>query len=170
MTAFALPFGSQRSPYMDQTTQATLPSLNHMRTPHHSGNSFARSFGTLLSCLLSVAVASAHRKRCSSVRKVSVKVLEKAGADTDGVTEINYYKLDVIQAAQIRAKARAMVEAGARSLEEVAAEDPQQRMLVLLSTLQVLELLQAVSRLAVFSHEFGLAFKDCVAQFFELVC
>ena len=74
--------------------------------------------------------------------------------------EINYYQLDAMKASNIRKKTETMLEEGAAVLKGCAEESAQQKMLLLLSSPAVKELLVAMSRLPVFSHEFGLAFKD----------
>ena len=106
---------------------------------------------SLKGCLALGSVAAANRKRYATVRR---------DGPLEQTTAINYYKLDAMKASAIRKKSEAMLDEGAAVLQGCEEESAQQKMFLLLSSPAVNELLTTMSRLSVFSHEFGLAFKD----------
>merc|ERR1719191_1039289 len=72
--------------------------------------------------------------------------------------EINYYKLDAVDAPTILATVEEAVGAAGAIVQETSS--PKERLLRLLSEPSVVEMLTSVSRLPVFSYEMGSAFKD----------
>ncbi|CAK9031026.1 unnamed protein product [Durusdinium trenchii] len=86
---------------------------------------------SLTGCFALGAVAAVHRKRSLTLR-------EWRGERT---MEINYYQLDAMKASNIRKKTETMLEEGAAVLKGCAEESAQQKMLLLLSSPAVKELL-----------------------------
>lgn len=119
--------------------------------PAHPGAKATSSGLALTSSLLVAAVFTGRKGKSSR----SSKVVSKQQKST---IEINYYQMDSIVAHEILASVRRVVHVGSSIVGESAS--PQHRMVSLLSEPSVQETLITVSRLPVFSHEMGIAFKD----------
>jgi hypothetical protein len=70
---------------------------------------------------------------------------------------INYYELDAVEAPKILAAVRMALKMASPIVQE--STSPAERLLKLLSEPSVMSMLTTVSRLPVFSHEMGFAFK-----------
>jgi 3-dehydroquinate synthetase len=84
--------------------------------------------------------------------------LQQARPKLAPTLEINYYELDAVDAPRILAAVRKAIAMASPIVQ--GSSSPRERLLKLLSEPSMVSMLTAVSRLPVFSHEMGIAFKD----------
>ena len=149
MDAFAVNFAAQAAPAASSLQAA--PQARPARQGVAQG-----SFHSAGMVAVGIAAAFASKQRCRNTKPQKAR-----GGDvveTMPTTAINYYKLDQINATQILASMRAALKAmnGILSTGK-SAED---RLKDALCDEDVRYALVSLSRLPVFSHDFGLAFKD----------
>jgi len=116
---------------------------------------------------LSAAAASLiqadRRRKGGRVQKVAVKA---RGGETETIpvtpasttTEINYYKLDDIDMSKIVASMKSLLKVAQSKFS--SGESAEMKLKAVLCEEEAMSALVSVSRLPVFSKEFGLAFKD----------
>lgn len=100
-------------------------------------------------------VVGAGRKRARAGRMPKVSKLAASPSQTH---EINYYTLDAVDKASILGAVQNAIHAAAPIMQEASAV--KERLLKVLSEPSVVSMLISISRMPVFSHEMGSAFKD----------
>lgn len=128
---------------------------------------FSCASSTVGVAALSAAAASLiqgdRRRKAKRTQIVAVKArggdVETVPATATGTTtEINYYKLDDIDVAKIVASMKSMLKAAQAKFS--ASDSAEAKLKAALCDEEVMSALISISRLPVFSNEFGLGFKD----------
>jgi len=169
MSAFAV---SMPSPVSAPSAAGTSHGLRGAATAAAAASPTAEvSYGTstigvaALSALAASMLQADRKRKTCRAQKVLVKsrggeIVESIPAQVAsvGTTEINYYKLDEIDAPKIVDSIRSALKAMKSKIE--AAGSAEEKLSASLCDEEVMSALVSMSRLPVFSKEFGLAFKD----------
>jgi len=169
MSAFAV---SMPSPVSAPSAAGTSHGLRGAATAAAAASPTAEvSYGTstigvaALSALAASMLQADRKRKTCRAQKVLVK--SRGGESVEsipaqvasvGTTEINYYKLDEIDAPKIVDSIRSALKAMKSKIE--AAGSAEEKLSASLCDEEVMSALVSISRLPVFSKEFGLAFKD----------
>ena len=153
--AFAQPLGSTAN----LRGHAPKPSESHIgqiSAPQAIADGTSWGVGCGVKLVGAAGVMAAARRSCL-MSKNKATVLQAVMEDPSSTVEINYYEFDKVDAPAILKAARVAVEDASTIL--AGPDMPKAKLEALLSNKNVQSMLIMVSRLPVFSHEMGVAFK-----------
>jgi len=131
--------------------------------PEVGTSSAGKTLGFAALSAAAAATMSTDRRGKAAIRSQKVHLAASAGATLESpaeqaTTEINYYTLDDIDATKIISDMKAALKATREKFG--SGDSAEAKLQAALCDADVMSALTSISRLPVFSHEFGIAFKN----------